>query len=462
MIKNDKIVANVSHCIIAHNLIENGDNVLVGLSGGPDSVALLHILSRLRDRLEITLGAAYINHRLRPRAASAESDFCADMCRRLGVRYHYETVDIPVLAAQEKAGIEETARKYRYQILERLAREEKYDKIAVGHHRDDRVETILFNLFRGAGRHGLVGIPARRGIIIRPLYDLTRDEIESYLAEHDLAFMLDRSNQSRRFVRNRIRTRILPLIKKEIAPHAADNIIRLAEIIADEETYFDRETERVFGKIFSDTPGGKFVLDLGKWKGYDIWLRRRIVIRLMHAAGVWDTEYAEIERVVRLGDGPAGSRTSLAHRLTAETTGGKLFLYCPGAVIGKQELQIPGVYVLSFPRLRLRLAAAGAIAREKLKAESGTTAYIDAGKLSGGLFVAGLKVGVRFRPYGRPGSKKAGDFLTDRKFPRPLRDEMPVLYDRQGVVWLAGVEIDHRVRVGPSTKETVKLEIRRY
>jgi tRNA(Ile)-lysidine synthase len=462
MIKNNNIVAKVSHSIIAHNLIENGDSVLVGLSGGPDSVALLHILGRLRSRLEITLGAAYINHRLRPRAAAAEAGFCADLCRQLNVRYHYEEIDIPDLAAQDKAGIEETARKYRYQILERLAREGKYDKIAVGHHRDDRVETILFNLFRGAGRHGLVGIPARRGIIIRPLYDLTREEIEAYLAEHDLAFKLDRSNQSRRFIRNRIRTRVLPLVKKEIAPHAADNIIRLAEIIALEETYFDRETQRAFAKMFADTPGGKFMLDLGRWKGYDKWLKRRIVIRLMHTAGVWDTEYAEIERVVRLGDNPAGSRMSLSHGLTAETTGGKLFLYRPGARIEKQELRIPSVCVLPFPRLRLSLAAAGEIAREKLQAASGMTAYIDAGKLSGGLYVAGLKAGVRFRPYGRPGSKKAGDFLTDRKYPRPLRDEMPVLYDRQGVVWLAGVEIDHRVRVGPSTKETVKLEIRRY
>ncbi|MDD4050936.1 MAG: tRNA lysidine(34) synthetase TilS [candidate division Zixibacteria bacterium] len=462
MADSDKIIANVAHSIAVHDLIDNGDNILVGFSGGPDSVALLHILSRLRDRLEITLGAAYINHRLRPRAAKAEAHFCDDLCRTFGVRYHYETVDVPVLAAQEKAGIEETARKYRYQILERLAREEKYDKIAVGHHRDDRVETILFNLFRGAGRHGLVGIPARRGIIIRPLYDLTREEIETYLAEHDLPFMLDRSNQSRRFVRNRIRTRVLPLVKREITPHAADNIIRLAEIIADEETYFDRETQRVFGKIFADTPGGKFVLDLGRWKGYDIWLKRRIVIRLLHTAGVWDTEYAEIERVVRLGNAPAGSRTSLSHGLTAETAVGRLFLYRPGAVIEKQELQIPGVYVLPFPRLRLRLAVVRPTSRETLRAGDGSTAYIDGGKLFGGLFVAGLKAGVRFRPYGRPGSKKAGDFLTDRKFPRPLRDEMPVLYDRQGVVWLAGVEIDHRVRVGPSTKETVKLEIRRY
>ena len=274
--------------------------------------------------------------------------------------------------------------------------------------------------------------------------------------------MLDRSNRSNRYVRNRIRARILPVIRKEISPGVTDNIIRLAEILADEEAYFDRETERNFRKIFAETPGGKFMLDLGRWKGYDIWLKRRIVIRLLHAAGVWDTEYAEIERVVRLSDEAIGSRTTLSDRLTAETAGGKLFLYRAGGKIEKQELEIPGVYVLPFPRLRLRLTAVGSAGRETLIAGDRSTAFIDAGKLSGGLYVAGLKRGVRFRPYGRPGSKKAGDFLTDRKFPRPLRDEMPVLYDRQGVVWLAGVEIDHRVRVGPSTKETVKLEIRRY
>jgi tRNA(Ile)-lysidine synthase len=459
---NDQTTHKVAHSITAYDLIQPGENLLAGLSGGPDSVALIFILSRLRKKLQITLGAAYINHRLRPRAAAAEARFCADLCVQLDVRFHCEDVDIPALAKRDKTGIEETARKYRYRILERLASENGYDKIAVGHHRDDRVETILFNLFRGAGRHGLIGFPARRGIIIRPLYDLTREEIETFLAAHDLPFMLDHSNQSSRYVRNRIRTRILPLIKREIAPRASENIIRLAEILADEEAWFDRETEKVYRRIRSLTPGGKFVLDLNRWKRYDIWFKRRLVIRLLHTAGVWETDYAEIERVVRLADAPAGSRAALSDRLTAETAGERLFLYHSGKRIEKQELPIPGRCLLPFPRLRITAASVGSVDRQTLRSGGGSTAFIDGGKLSGEVYVAGVRPGVRFHPYGRPGSKKAGDFLTDRKFPRPLRDELPVLYDRQGIVWLAGVEIDHRVSIGPSTKETVKLEIRRY
>lgn len=459
---NDRIVEKVAHSIAVYGLTRPGDNVLVGLSGGPDSVALVSVLSRLRKRLHISLGAVYVNHRLRPRAAAAEARFCADLCTRLDIPFYYEEIDIPALVQRDKTGIEETARKYRYRSLERLAAEHGYDTIAVGHHRDDRVETILFNLFRGAGRHGLIGFPARRGRIIRPLYDLTREEIEAYLAAGGLPSMLDRSNRSGRHVRNRIRARILPLIKKEITPRASENILRLAEILADEEAWFDRKTEGAFRRIGTITPGGKFVLDLNGWKRYDVWFKRRLAIRLLHEAGVWETEYAEIERVVRLADAPAGSRVTLPDGMTAETAGEKLFLYRSGTRIEKQELTIPGKCILPFPRLRIAATVVGSVDRETLRRGNRSVAYVDGGKLSGGLYVAGMKPGVRFRPYGRPGSKKAGDFLTDRKFPRPLRDELPVLYDRRGIVWLAGVEIDHRVRVGPSTKETVKLEIRRY
>jgi len=459
---NNQAAQKVAHSIAAYGLIRPGDNVLVGLSGGPDSVALLSILSRLRKKLQITLGAAYIDHRLRPRAAAAEARFCGELCAQLKGGFHLEEIDVPALAKKDKTGIEETARRYRYQTLERLADEHRYDKIAVGHHRDDRVETILFNLFRGAGRHGLIGLPPRRDRIIRPLYDLSRQEIEAYLAAFDLPSMFDRSNRSDRFVRNRIRTRILPLIRREIAPRASDNILRLAQILADEEAWFDRETDKTYRRISAITPGGKFVLDLNRWKRYDVGFKRRLVIRLLHEAGVWETEYAEIERVVRLADAPAGSRVSLSDRLTAETAGERLFLYHAGHRIERRELTIPGRCILSFPRLRIMATAVGPVDRPTLRSTDGATAYIDGGKLAGEMYIAGLRPGARFHPYGRPGSKKAGDFLTDRKFPRPLRDELPVLYDRQGIVWLAGVEIDHRVSVGPSTKETVKLETRRY
>lgn len=456
------IITRVTQSIARYELISTGDKVLVALSGGPDSVALLHILHHLQGKLGISLTAIYINHGLRPKAALREAAFCADLCRSLSIPFHSEQADIPALAEKDKSGIEETARRYRYRILERLAQDEKCHRIAVGHHRDDRVETILFNLCRGTGRHGMVGMPARRAMIIRPLYDLTREEIEAYLAGRGLKYMIDRSNRDQRFARNRFRNRIIPILKKEIAPGVTENILRFAEILADEDAFLERQVERTGRKMMASTPGGKFTLDLNHWKRYDIWLKRRVIIRLVHAIGVWDTDFAEIERIANMCDAEAGRRMSLPGRLIAETAAGRLFLYYPGEKILRQDIAVPGHYQLPYPRLSVSLRVVKRATPDDAKASAGTAAFIDREKLSGGLYVAGLKPGARFRPYGRPGSKKVGDFLTDRKYPRPLREELPVLYDEKGVVWLAGVEIDHRVGIGAHTKETVKLEIRRY
>jgi len=454
--------ARVAESIAAYGLIESGQAVLVALSGGPDSVALLHILSRLRPNLGLSLGAVYINHCLRPRAAAAEARFCAELCRRLKISFHYEEVDIPALAEREKSGIEETARRYRYRILERLARDEGYDKIALGHHRDDRVETILFNLIRGAGRHGLAGMPRMRGKIIRPLYDLSREEILAYLKSHHLSYMTDRSNLSRKYTRNRIRHDILPRLEQAVSGRAAEHIIRFAEIAGDEEAFLNQQAARVYQKLVAKTPGGKLMLDLTGAERYDKWLRRRLIILLLEDAGLTGAEYAEVERMVALFDKASIARMSLREGVMAETAGKALFVYRPERIRSQNDLPVPGNIRLAYPRLRVSAKPAKGWDVRQMTKQSARVAYVDAGRLDGPLYIAGVKSGARFHPFGRPGTKKVGDFLTDRKYPRPLRDELPIVYDQQGIVWLVGLEIDHRVCIDEQTTEAVRLEVHRY
>lgn len=459
----DRIIDKVAQSIARYSLIEKGDTVLVGFSGGTDSVALLHILHRLKDRLGFSLAAVYINHYLRPRAARKEARFCEQFCAGLEVPFRYEEVDIPRLAGDDRAGLEETARIHRYRVLDRVARDGAYSRIAVGHHRGDRAETILFNLFRGAGRQGLVGIQAKRGRVIRPLYDLTRDEILSYLRAGRLRYMVDSSNRNRRFTRNRIRNRIIPLIRREINDAAMDNVLRFSEIIADEEAYLREKTSRIYHKLLTLTPGGKIRLDLRGRLEYDVWFKRRLALQLLTDAGLFDDiEFSEIERLARFMGGRSRSRLAVRNNLLAELAGDMLYLYRPGARIGRYEVTIPGRYRLEYPRVWITLEYAAAAMVRKLKGGRRTVAYVDAAGLEGDLYISGLKRGARFHPYGRPGSKKVGDFLTDQRYPRPLRDELPVLYDRRGIVWLAGVEIDHRVGVRSNTRKVVEIKIGTY
>ena len=455
----EEIVKKVIHTIDRQALIIEGDKVLVGFSGGPDSVALLHILHGLQEEFKFKLAAVYIDHKLRPRAAKREARFCKEFCLNYLIPFSSEEINIPDLSQKHKAGIEETARAYRYKTLERIAGEKNYTRIAVGHHRDDRAETVLFNMLRGSGRMGIAGMPPRRGKIIRPLYDISRLEIADYLEEHGLKYMIDRSNLSRQFTRNRIRRKIIPVLKREVTEAAVENIIRFSEIIADEERFLGSMTSVIYDKTVSFTPGGKIRLDLTDKLEYDVWLKRRLVFKILVEAGFIDIEFAEIDRLTELIDGEKQTRVSIREGYTAELAGESLYVYRPGAEIGRHEVALPGTCRLNYPRVCISFEYVDNMDVEEIRIGQGKIAFIDAEKLQGTLFLSGLEPGARFHPFGRPGTKKVGDFLTDQKYPRPLRDEMPVLYDGQGVVWLAGLEIDNRVKVDGETGKIVKVEI---
>ena len=180
------MLQKIKRTIRDFDLVKTGDRILVALSGGPDSVALLHMLCRLRPAMNLSLVALYINHQIRPREARKEEAFCRRLCEQLRVELQIVTARIPDIAKKEKKGIEEASRDFRYRTFESMAVKESFNKIALGHHTDDQVETILFRILRGTGKPGLVGIPVSRGRIIRPLYEVTRREILSYLDSHHL------------------------------------------------------------------------------------------------------------------------------------------------------------------------------------------------------------------------------------------------------------------------------------
>jgi len=457
-----KILALVAETIKTYDMISGGDNILVGLSGGPDSVALLHILHSMRHKLRISVGAAYINHMLRPRAAKREAVFCRALCEKYNIPCYIEEVDIPSLSAKEKTGIEETARIHRYRILRELTSRYGYIKIALGHHRDDRAETILFNLARGASRTGMVGMPPKRGNIMRPLYDISRNQVIEYAEEYGLDYMTDASNHNLKFTRNRIRHRIIPVLRKEFGENVAENIIRFSNIIAGEEAFLEEYAADFWSRISSKTPGGKIKLDLAGFSEYDTWLRRRLAVCALREAGCREIEFADIERILELVSERQGSRLMLKGGAFAEVAGSGLYLYAEGDVIEKTVLVLPGKTRLRWPRVWIKTEYTGSVDVNQLRQLPSNVAIIDAASIDGSLYTAGLDRGRRFTPFGRPGSKKVGDFLTDIKFPRPLRSELPVIFDASGVVWLAGIEVDHRVRVTSKTNAAVKIEIGRY
>jgi tRNA(Ile)-lysidine synthase len=451
----------VKRTIAEHELLDRGDSVLVALSGGPDSVALLRVLSRLRKSMKLRLSAVYVNHQIRKRASKKEEQFCQHLCDDLNVPLTIVRGDVPAAAKHDKLGLEEAAREFRYATFEHLAEEDDYDRVAVGHHADDQVETILFRLFRGTGPTGLTGMPARRGRIIRPLLDLTRTEILEYLKQAKLDWCEDKSNQSLKFKRNYIRHRLLPALRKNLNPRVESALLSLADTIGADEQFLQGVVEKASRKCLSITPGGKFELALDSYGGYAIALRRRLLRRCLKATCRDSQAPAKevIERLDRLALSGSGS-ISLPGRVQAVVADGRLLIF------GRRKRSVRALFE---PGKRLELdwpaiAVTGRVTKGNKKSRSGAQTkrrsrrvLLDRDKLTLPLEVRTIRPGDRFRPLGMKGSKKVGDYLTDRRTHKALRDEILLLCDQQGPVWLIGYEIADRVKIDDQTRKVLSV-----
>ncbi|MEE8405007.1 MAG: tRNA lysidine(34) synthetase TilS [candidate division Zixibacteria bacterium] len=451
----------VRHLISDNSLLSVKDSVLIALSGGPDSVALLHILSRLKKSLRLNLNAIYINHGLRPRAAAKEELFCTALCQKFEVNLRIVAVDIKAISAGSKKGIEEAARDFRYEQFAKLAEELNCNKVALGHHFDDRVETILFRFIRGTGPAGLKGIPVSRGKIIRPLFDLTKQEILDYLKKNNLKYCIDKSNSQTEFRRNYIRNRLLPEIRAKLNPAVDRGIISLSEIISEEGFYLEKIADQAYIRCVTRSPAGKLVLASDRFAGYDLWVQRRVIRRCI--ANVSKTRLTPSKEVVgRIIEVAAGKKkaVSVPGNLQCQKIAQELYFYPKASLIFQERIEIGSkckIEVLG-ATLSAKLLKQGN--QSLLKKRQSPNVIVDFGKIRPPLLVRNIRTGDRFCPLGLKGSKKVSDYLVDRKVSRPLRDEVPVVTDRRGIIWLAGYEIDERVKLDSTTTERLKIGIR--
>ncbi len=454
------MLKKVRNTIREHELLSVGDSVLVALSGGPDSVALLHLLSCLQKGMELRLAVVYVNHQIRPRAAKKEERFCRELCDKLRVELTVVREDIPALARSKKKGLEETARDFRYSLFKKLATEYGCDRIALGHHVDDRVETILFRILRGTGRTGLQGIPIKRGGLVRPLYDVTKKEIYAYLKRHRLQFCVDQTNTGIDFARNYIRNRLLTDVRRYLNPQVDVALLNLSETAHQEEAFLNGIVRRAQKKIVRTTVGGKIELDLKRFREYDIWLRRRLLRHCLRELSPYGqapdrTVVNRLDEVCLTG----GKALSLPDERQAIRTGDKLVLYSKGGFAYSEELKPGKTCKLSQLRLNIRCRLPVVFDGPLEKTKRSRRVWLDWERLFPPLVVRNIKRGDRFVPLGMKGTKKIGNYLTDRRVARVYRDEIPVVCDQKGIVWLVGYEIADRVKINSSTTKVIGIEV---
>ncbi|MBR1654168.1 MAG: tRNA lysidine(34) synthetase TilS [Clostridia bacterium] len=276
--------SKVLETIQKYNLIQPNDKVVIGVSGGPDSMSLLYILNKLKQKLNFEIVVAHINHMIREEA-DEETEYVKNWCERLNVKCYIKKINVIEKSDIEKIGTEEAGRKARYDFFEEVLNEVGANKIATAHNANDNAETVLMNIFRGSGTSGLKGIePIRDGKYIRPIIECERQEIENYCEENNLQPKIDKSNFENTYTRNKIRNIIIPQIKKEFNPNIIESLNKLSKLASQENEFLDKYVinlvEREL-KIYEDTEDKKidvFILDLKKFNQQERFIKSKVIL----------------------------------------------------------------------------------------------------------------------------------------------------------------------------------------
>ena len=273
-----KLLRTVEKTVSTYGMLEPKDSVLVGVSGGPDSVALLHVLIKLASRFSLRLGVAHLNHSLRQKDSDKDAEFVASLAGKFDLPCYVRKENVNKYKVENKLSLEEAARRVRYTFLDSVSESNNFNKIALGHHSDDNAELVLMNLFRGSGPKGISGIPpVRDGKIIRPLINLKRSEIIDYLETKGLKHVSDTSNLDTRYIRNRIRLNLIPLLKESYNPKIIDTLNRLSEIIGFEEEWIEDTIHPLFEKTALSLQDDIVSFSVPRLKEINIAARRRII-----------------------------------------------------------------------------------------------------------------------------------------------------------------------------------------
>jgi len=472
------IEQQVARLIQEHQLVSSGKCLLVAVSGGADSVCLLHILAGLREELGIRLHIAHLDHRLRGADSEADADYVQGLAISLDIPLTIVREDVRAYQKKHRISLEEAAREVRYRFLADTADGVGADRVATGHTLDDQVETILMHLVRGTGMRGMVGLKlvnrwqldSKRIVVVRPLLEISHQETAEYCERHQLNPRLDTSNLSLSPLRNRIRQQLLPLLRS-YNPGVDEALLRTAANAADELAFFDVETARLWGRVVH-RHGETIALDKKELGRLSLAVRRHLLRAAIEQllGSLKDIEARHIEEIIAMLDKPAGKQISLPWGLVFAVEYERYLLcrepstLCPfPPLAGEHTLNIPGE-----TKLPSWMVGAEVIRREEMtEKDDDLTAYIDLDKAGSRLLVRHRKAGDRFRPLGLPQPKKLSEFMIDARIPRSWRGRIPLVctsgqsIDAPGqVVWMVGYRIDERVKVTEETKRVLRLEFK--
>jgi tRNA(Ile)-lysidine synthase len=465
-----RLDSTVARYVRGHDVLRTGERVLLAVSGGPDSTALLLVLSRLRDELGIELAAAHFDHMLRSREeALGDRQFVEALTSALGLALATGGEDVRAFARRRKQSLEEAGRRLRYRFLLREANRFGASAVAVGHTLDDRAETVLLHVLRGSGLEGLVGMrpraawPFGRGPdVVRPLLGLRRRDAHRYCQESGVEPRLDPTNDLPVATRNRVRRDLVPVLRG-FNPRIEEALVRLGEnvegdvqlieslaaVVWERSVEVEKKDEVRIARATLDPPSPSLIARLLRRVLERLGGGRRAEVEAQHVEAIAQALRRSRSRVAL----PGGLEAVVEPRWLRITRRRAV----PARRIAQTPLTVPGS--TTFDGWTLSASVEDASTIDPVTRDPGEV-YIDADRVRGALSVRSRRPGDRMRPLGLGGSKKVQDIMVDRGIPQEERSRVPVVVDEEGIVWLCGLCIDERVAMGPASKRVLHLQSR--
>ncbi len=474
------MLRKVCDYIKQNKMLDKGDRIVVGVSGGADSVCLLHMLYGLLPEYGAELFVVHINHGIRGSEADRDEEFVRELCNKLNIKYHRFFCDVKNIAREENLTIEEAGRKVRYQAFFEICKQNKCNKIAIAHNRNDNAETVLFHLFRGSGLKGLSGIDpvcVRKTdfgdiTVIRPLLCMDRREIEEYLKEGEIPYRTDMSNFTEDYSRNKIRNRVLAYVSREINPNAAGHIDEAALQIRQAQEYIDQCTQERFSKLVTGD-GNQYSVSCEALRREDIIIRKGIVRKLMEslAGNLKDLEAKHVEEVLALMDKQVGRQIHLPYGMTAQRGYQDITFYYPDR--SKEEKAAPegndfNPVCLVIPGKTYLPGLGAYLETEILKYKKNSVIpknscikWFDYDKIENAVVVRTGNTGDYMQINSAGGTKKLKDYFIDRKVPRKERTRCLLITDGSHVMWILGDEnrISEKYKVRETTENILLIKL---
>ncbi|MCS3917598.1 tRNA(Ile)-lysidine synthase [Caldanaerobacter subterraneus subsp. tengcongensis MB4] len=454
------MIEKVLRTIEKYNMIEKDDKIVMGISGGPDSLCMLDVLFNLKGKFNLKLYVVHVNHMIRGEDAKKDAEFVEKLCKDLDLPFFLFEENIPYLAKKMGLSEEQAGRYVRYKAFEETLKRVGGNKIAVAHNKNDVAETVLLNILRGTGLRGLIGIKPVNGNIIRPLIEIERREIEKYLKDKNLHPRIDHTNYEDLYTRNKIRLKVIPYIEEVFKIDLVENLSRMAAILLEEDDYLEAKCEEVFNQI-CEINGEEIKVDVDALKSQHTAIKRRLVRRMyFYVKGETDgLEYGHVEDVLNLLDKPTSSKIDLPFEIEALKMYNNLVIRkkkTKEKVKFKEVLKIPGVTTIEgigkFKAYVVDISQVDDFNKgEYIK-------FFDYDKIKGEIVVKSREDGDRFSPLGMRGTKKLKEFFIDEKIPREERDYIPLVAIGKEIVWVVGYRMSEKFKVDKNTSKVLVIE----